>query len=116
VSGGWDESRVGRRGAIIGDVAFDLDALLEPEQWAVVQIEPTVKQIASLEGDLRVARLKTLAAGRALLTPQQLEKLKHVGHHMRSMEGPDGMGHGMMGHGAPGTPGRGGPPAQRHTH
>jgi len=105
-----------RRTAEIRVAQIELDALLEPEQWAVAQIEPKVKQIASLEGDLRVARLKTLAAGRALLTPEQLEKLKQVGHHMRSMGGPDGMGHGMMGHGAPGPPGPGGPPAQRHTH
>ena len=105
-----------RRTAEIRVAQIELDALLEQEQWAVAQIEPKVKQITALEGDLRVARLKTLAAGRALLTPEQLEKLKQVGHHMRSMGGPDGMGHGMMGHGAPGTPGPGGPPAQRHTH
>lgn len=105
-----------RRTAEIRVAQIELDALLEQEQWAVAQIEPKVKQIAALEGDLRVARLKTLAAGRALLTPQQLEKLKQVGHHMRSMGGPDGMGHGMMVHGAPGTPAPGGPPAQRHTH
>ena len=100
-----------KRTAEIRVAQIELDTLLEQEQWAVAQIEPKVKQIAAMEGDLRAARLKTLAAGRALLTPQQLEKLKQVGHHMRSMGGADGMGHG-----APGTPPPGGPPAQRHTH
>ena len=109
-----------RRSAEIRVAQIDLDALLEQEQWNMAQIEPKAKQIAGLEGELRVARLKTLAAGRAVLTPQQLEKLKQVGHRMRSMHGAPGMGHGMMepgmkGPGSPSTPrprGPGGPPAQ----
>jgi protein CpxP len=108
-----------RRTAEIRVAQIDLEALLEQERWDLAQIEPTVKQVAALEGDLRVARIKTLAAGRALLTPQQLEKLKQVGHHMRSMGGPGGMGHGMMGPGSPAAPGTnapGGPPAQPYQH
>jgi Spy/CpxP family protein refolding chaperone len=108
-----------RRTAEIRVAQIDLEALLEQERWDLAQIEPTVKQVAALEGDLRVARIKTLAAGRALLTSQQLEKLKQVGHHMRSMGGPGGMGHGMMGPGSPAAPGTnvpGGPPAQPHRH
>jgi periplasmic protein CpxP/Spy len=93
-----------RRTAEIRVAQIELDALLEQEQWNLVQIEPKVKQVAALQGDLRVARIKTLAAGRALLTPQQLEKLKQVGHRMRSMGEPGGMGHGMMGPGSPSAP------------
>lgn len=97
-----------RRTAEVRVAQIELESLLEQEQWNLAQIEPKVKQIAALQGDLRVARIKTLAAGRALLTPQQLEKLKQVGHRMRSMGGPGGMGHGMMGPGSP--------PAQQHQH
>lgn len=97
-----------RRTAEIRVAQIDLDALLEQDRWDLSQIEPMVKQIAAQEGDLRAARLKTLAAGRALLTSEQFAKLKQVGHRRRPMGGPDGMDHGMMGHGA-----SGGPPAQR---
>jgi Spy/CpxP family protein refolding chaperone len=102
-----------RRSAEIRVAQIELDSLLEQEQWDLAKIEPKVKQIAALQGDLRVVRLKTLAAGRAVLTPQQLEKLKQLGHRMRSMGGPGGMGHGMM---EPGMRGPAGPPAQQHQH
>ena len=108
-----------RRSADIRVAQIELNSLLEQEQWDLAQIEPKVKQVASLQADLRVARLKVLAAGRAVLTPQQLEKLKQVGHQMRSMGRPGGMGHGMMGPGsssAPGTQAPAGPPAQQHQH
>ena len=108
-----------RRTADIRLAQIELESLLEQEQWDLAKIEPQVKQIAALQGELRVARIKTLAAGRALLTPQQLERLKQVGHHMRSMGGPGGMGHGMMGPGSPAAPGTqapGGPPARPHSH
>jgi len=109
-----------RRSADVRVAQIELDSLLEQEQWDLAKIEPKVKQIASLQADLRVARLKTLAAGRAVLTPQQLEMLKQVGHRMGPMGGPRGMGHGhrepgMMGPGpspAPGPRGPAGPPAQ----
>jgi periplasmic protein CpxP/Spy len=100
-----------RRNAEIRVLQIDVDALLEQDRWDLAQIEPKVKQIATLEGELRAARIKTLAQGRTLLTPQQLEKLKQLGHQMRSMGGPGGMGHGMRGPGGPG-----GPPAQPPTH
>ena len=113
-----------RRTAEIRVAQIELDSLLEQDQWDLAKIEPKVKQIATLRGDLRFARVKTLAAGRAVLTPQQLEKFKQVGHRMGEMGGPSGMGHGMMGPGmmGPGQPsgpgmqgheGHGGPPAPR---
>jgi Spy/CpxP family protein refolding chaperone len=105
-----------RRTAEIRVAQIDVDALLEQERWDLAQIEPKARQIAALEGDLRVARLKTLAAGRALLTPQQLEKLKQVGHRIRPMGGQGGMGHGMMGPGGPGAAAPGGRPAPPPAH
>lgn len=88
-----------RRGAEIRVAEIELDALLEQDRWDLAKIEPKVKQIATLQGDLRLARIKTLAAGREVLTPDQLEKLKQVGHRMRPGSGPGGFGPGMLGPG-----------------
>lgn len=107
-----------RRTAEIRVAEIELDALLEQGTWDLAKIEPKVKQTASLRGDLRLARIKTLAAGRAVLTAEQLEKLKQVGHQMRREMGPGMMGPGMgmmgpSGHMGPGMPGPGGPPMPR---
>jgi Spy/CpxP family protein refolding chaperone len=107
-----------RRTADIRVAEIELEALLEQEKWDLSKIEPKVKQIATLQGDLRLARIKTLEAGRAVLTPQQLERLKQVGHRMRGLGGPGLMGPGGgMGPGGPmsprGMPGPGGSPAPR---
>jgi Spy/CpxP family protein refolding chaperone len=108
-----------RRSAEIRVAQIELNSLLEKSQWDMAQIETKAKQIATLQGDLRVARLKALATGRALLTSAQLETLRQIGHRMRSMGGPGSMRHGMMGPGSPSGPGGqapGAPPAQQHTH
>ena len=107
-----------RRSSEIRVAEIELDSLLEQERWDLSKIEPKVKQIATLQGDLRLARIKTLEAGRALLTPAQLEKLKQVGHRMRGPGGPGMMGPGGgMGPGGPMgpqmRPGPGGPPSPR---
>ncbi len=101
-----------RRTADIRVAEIELDALLEQEKWDLSKIEPKVKQIATLQGELRLARIKTLEAGRAVLTPQQLEKLKQVGHRMRGQGGLGLMGPGG-GMGPRGMPGPGGSPAPR---
>jgi len=107
-----------RRTADIRVAEIELDALLEQEKWDLSKIEPKVKQIATLQGDLRLARIRTLEAGRAVLTSAQLEKLKQVGHRMRGMGGPGMMGPGGgMGPGGPMgpqmRPGPGGSPTPR---
>jgi Spy/CpxP family protein refolding chaperone len=107
-----------RRTADIRVAEIELDALLEQERWDLSRIEPKVKQIAALQGDLRLARIKTLEAGRAVLTPAQLEKLKQVGHWMRGLGGPGmpGPGGGMGPGGPMGPhmrPGPGAPPMPR---
>ncbi|MFI5340299.1 MAG: Spy/CpxP family protein refolding chaperone [Candidatus Methylomirabilales bacterium] len=96
-----------RRSADIRVAEIELDSLLEQDRWDLAKIEPKVKQIATLQGDLRLARIKTLGAGLEVLTPEQLEKLKQIGHRMRPGSGPGGYGPGMMG------PGPGGPRGPR---
>lgn len=99
-----------RRSAEIRVAEIELDALLAEDKWDLSKIEPKVKQIAALQGELRFARIRTLAAGRAVLTPEQLERLKQIGHRMRSGWGFGGFGPGMMGPGQPpGMPGQGMP-------
>ncbi len=96
-----------RRSADIRVAEIELDSLLEQDRWDLAKIEPKVKQITTLQGDLRLARIKTLGAGLEVLTREQLEKLKQIGHQMRPGSGPGGYGPGMMG------PGPGGPPGPR---
>jgi len=104
-----------RRSAEIRVAEIDLDALLEQDKWDLSKIQPKVQQIATLQGELRFARIRTLEAGRALLTPEQLERLKQIGHRMRPGWGSGGFGPGMMGPGqtpgmpVPSIPGPGGP-------
>jgi Spy/CpxP family protein refolding chaperone len=100
-----------RRSADIRVAEIELDSLLAQDKWDLAKIEPKVRQIASLQADLRLARIKTLAAGRDVLTPDQLQKLKQVGHRMRSFGGPSEFGPGTPG---PGMPGPGGPPGPRY--
>jgi len=89
-----------RRTADIRVAEIELTSLLEQEKWDLAKIEPKAKQVATLQGELRLARIRTLAAGREVLTPEQVEKLKQIGHRMRP-----GYPHG------PGMPGPGGPGA-----
>ncbi len=100
-----------RRNADIRVAEIELDSLLAQDKWDLAKIEPKVKQIASLQGDLRLARIKTLAAARDVLTPDQLQKLKQVGHRMRSFGRPGAFGPGTPG---PGMPGPGVPPGPRY--
>ena len=102
-----------RKGAEIRVAEIDLDALLEQDRWDLSKIEAQVKQIATLQGELRLARIKTIESGRGLLTPEQLEKLKQVGHRMRPTGSAGPMPHGMGAPG-PGMRGPGGPPASPH--
>ena len=100
-----------RRTAEIRVGEIELESLLEQGQWDLAKIEPQVKQIAGLQADIRLARLKTLEAGRMVLTPEQLEKVKQIGHRMQGMSGPGMMGPGP--HMGAGMPGPSGPPMPR---
>jgi Spy/CpxP family protein refolding chaperone len=71
---------------------LELKGLLEQETPDLGNVEAQVKQVALLQADLRVARIKTIEAGKALLTPEQRGKLERLGHSQRAGD----MGMGMM--------------------
>ncbi len=75
------------------DVAeLELKELLEQERPDLGKVEAQVKQAALLQAGLRVARIKTIEAGKALLSPEQRGKLERLGHSQRAGD----MGMGMM--------------------
>ncbi|MBI4390605.1 MAG: Spy/CpxP family protein refolding chaperone [candidate division NC10 bacterium] len=55
-------------------------------------VEPKVRAIASLEADLRLARVKTLEEGNALLTPEQQRTLSDIVRNREWMHGALTMG------------------------
>ncbi len=66
------------------DVAeLELKGLMEQEKVDLVRVEAQVKKIALLRADLRVARIKTIEAGKTALTPEQRGKLERLGHDQR---------------------------------
>ncbi len=85
-----------RRTADIRVAEIELNSLLDQDKWDLVKIETRVKHVATLQGDFRLARIKTLAAGREVLTPEQVEKLKEIGHRMRQGPGAGEFGPGIM--------------------
>lgn len=86
-----------KRTAEIDVAELELNGLLEQDKVDVAKVETLVKKIAMLQAELRVGRVKTIEAGKAVLTPEQTEKLDRLGH--ESMMG--GMGMRMMGPGMP---------------
>lgn len=78
------------------DVAeLELKELLEQEKVDLINVEASTKKVALLRADLRLARIKTIESGKALLTPEQQRKLERLGHDARMGE----PGKGMMGPG-----------------
>ncbi len=82
---------------------IDLSDLLAADPPDLGKIEPQVMKIATLRGNLRFARIKTLAEGRAVLSPEQWQKFQNLAsssrgpHGGRSQQGHMGPGpHGMM--------------------
>jgi len=86
-----------KRTAEIDVAELELNGLLEQDKVDVAKVEALAKKIAMLQAELRVGRVKTIEAGKAVLTPEQTEKLDRLGH--ESMMG--GMGMRMMGPGMP---------------
>lgn len=84
-----------KRTAEIDVAELELKGLLEADKVDVAKAEALAKKIALLRAELRMARVKTLEAGKAVLTPEQAAKFKRVGH--ESMMGGAGMR--MMGPG-----------------
>ena len=81
-----------RRTSEIDVAELELKGLLEQDTPDLVKVEAQVKQVALLQSDLRVARIKTIEAGKALLTPEQRGTLERLGHTQRAGD----MGMGMM--------------------
>jgi Spy/CpxP family protein refolding chaperone len=62
------------------DVAeLELSDLLEQDKVDIAKAEALAKKSAMLRADLRVARVKTIEAGKAVLTPEQRGKLDQLG-------------------------------------
>jgi len=64
-----------RRGADIEAAERDLGALLGEPAVDLAKVEAKVRQIASRQADLRLARIRTLERGKAILTAEQRAKL-----------------------------------------
>jgi Spy/CpxP family protein refolding chaperone len=84
-----------RRGADIQVADTELAELLAAEPVDLAKIEAKLRQLAGLQVDLRLSRIRTLEKGKALLTPDQRKKLTSLGPRA-SVEPREGM-----------TPGRG---------
>jgi Spy/CpxP family protein refolding chaperone len=65
-----------RRDADIRIAELDLAALLEQEPPDFSKVETKVREVAQLRGDLRVARLRAIEQGKAVLTPEQRGRLR----------------------------------------
>jgi Spy/CpxP family protein refolding chaperone len=89
-----------RRDADIRIAELDLAALLEQEPLDLAKAETKVREGAQLRADLRIARLRAIEQGKAVLTPEQRARLQAVLS-------------GGMHHGSGGPPG--GPPAPRRS-
>jgi len=64
-----------QRGREMGGAERELAELLKPEPADLAQVEGRVRAIEKLRADLRIARIRTIAEGRAALTPEQRAKL-----------------------------------------
>jgi Spy/CpxP family protein refolding chaperone len=65
-----------RRDADIRIAEMDLTALLDKDPLDMAQVEAKVRELAQLRADLRIARIRTLEQGRAVLTAEQRTKLR----------------------------------------
>jgi len=68
-----------KRTAEIDVAELELGDLLEQEKVDIAKAEMLVRKSAILRADLRVARVKTIEAGKAVLTPEQRGKLDQLG-------------------------------------
>ena len=65
-----------RRDADIRIAELDLAALLEQEPVDLTNVETKVREVAQFRADLRIARLRTVEQGKAVLTPEQRTRLQ----------------------------------------
>jgi Spy/CpxP family protein refolding chaperone len=81
-----------RRDAEIRIAELDLATLLEQEPMDLAKVEPKVREVSQLRDDLRIARLRAIEQGKAVLTPEQRTRLQTVlsGMHHAPRGGPGG--------------------------
>lgn len=84
-----------RRTSEIDVAEVELKGLLEQDKVDLGKVEAQAKKIALQRAELRVARIKTIEAGKEVLSPDQRGKLEKLGHDHRW----GGMGKGMTGQG-----------------
>jgi Spy/CpxP family protein refolding chaperone len=65
-----------RRDAELRIAEMDLTALLEQTPADLTKAEAKIRELEKLRADLRIARIRTLEQGRAVLTPEQRTKLQ----------------------------------------
>ena len=65
-----------RRDADIRIDELDLAKLLEQEPADLAKVEAKVRESAQLRADLRIARLRAVEQGKAVLTPEQRTRLQ----------------------------------------
>jgi Spy/CpxP family protein refolding chaperone len=65
-----------RRGADIRIAELDLASLLEQDPVNLAKIESKVREVAQLRAELRIARLRAVEQGKAVLTPEQRTRLQ----------------------------------------
>jgi Spy/CpxP family protein refolding chaperone len=65
-----------RRDADIRVAELDLTSLLEQDPADLSKVEAKVREAAQLRADLRIARLRAIEQGKALLTPEQRTRLQ----------------------------------------
>jgi Spy/CpxP family protein refolding chaperone len=65
-----------RRDADLRIAEMDLAALLDQPPLDLGKIEAKVRELEKLRADLRIARIRALEQGRAILTPEQRTKLQ----------------------------------------
>src|SRR5581483_6942600 len=88
-----------RRDADIRIAELDLATLLRQEPVDVEKAAAKIRELAQLRADLRIARIRTIEQGKAVLTPEQRPRLETLV--------------GGMPHGPGGMPGPGGPRPRR---
>ena len=65
-----------RRGAEVRIAELDLGTLLEQDPPDMAKVEAKVREVAQLRADLRIARLRTIEQGKAVLTAEQKVRLQ----------------------------------------
>jgi hypothetical protein len=67
-----------RREAEIRIAEMDLAALLDQDPLDLPRVEAKIREVAQLRADLRIARLRTIEQGKAVLTAEQRARLQSL--------------------------------------